>query len=342
MDDIIGEEYLETGGCEPIEVIEYDACGVIEFAVRADDMQALSLLRQIEPGKTRWINVDGKCTKEDVLRITEQFKIHPIVTGNIYKKSERTRIEEYDSYLYIVAKMIYYSGEELIVEHEDFILGENYVISFGEERGDVFDGIRNRIRNAGTQIRKYGADYLMYALLESIVDGYFTVLETINEKIDALEESVMENTDQGHLRLISAIKKDLLRVNRCVWPLRDVASLMGKESTKLIKRETAPYLRDVYGHIVQVIDSADTSRELLSGLAEMHLSNTSYKLNEIMKILTIISTIFIPLTFIVGVYGMNFRYMPELESQWGYGVTWAVMLVIGGLMIAYFKRKKWF
>ncbi|MEL7610216.1 MAG: magnesium/cobalt transporter CorA [Bacillota bacterium] len=342
MDDTIGGILSDTGGCEPIEVIEYDADEVVEFTVRPDDAEALSSLSRIAPGRMRWINVDGKCTQEDVRRIAEQFKIHPIVAGNIYKKSERTRIEEYDSYLYIVAKMIYYSGGELIVEHEDFILGENYVLSFGEERGDVFDGIRSRIRSSGTQVRKFGADYLMYSLLEAIVDGYFDVLEAINEKIDALEEAVMENTDQGHLRTIRAIKKDLLRVNRCVWPLRDVASLLGKESTSLIRRETAPYLRDVYGHIVQVIDSADTSRELLSGLAELHLSNTSNKLNEIMKILTVISTIFIPLTFIVGVYGMNFHYMPELESRWGYGVIWAVMLVIGGIMIAYFKRKKWF
>lgn len=340
--DTIGGKIPDTGGCEPIEVIEYDTQGIVEFTVRADDLSALSSLSQIEPGKIRWINVDGKCPEEVVQRIAEQFKIHPLVTGNILKKGERTRIEEYDAFLYIVAKMIYYSGDELIVEHEDFILGENFVISFGDERGDVFDGIRNRIRSAGTQIRKFAADYLMCALLEAIVDGYFAVLETINEKIDALEESVMENTDQGHLRLISAIKKDLLRVNRCVWPLRDVASLLGKEPATLIKSETAPYLRDVYGHIVQVIDSADNSRELLSGLAEMHVSNTSNKLNEIMKILTIISTIFIPLTFIVGVYGMNFRYMPELEARWGYGITWAIMLVIGGVMVVYFKRKKWF
>jgi magnesium transporter len=224
----------------------------------------------------------------------------------------------------------------------NFILGQNYVISFGETMGDVFDNIRSRIRNEGTQIRKFGSDYLMYSLLDAIVDGYFDVLEVLNEKIDMLEEQVMTGTSQEHLHAIREVKKNLLIMNRCIWPLRDVASLMGKESTELIRPSTEPYIRDVYDHIVQVIDTTDTSRELLSGLAEIHLSNTSYKLNEIMKILTIISIIFIPLTFIVGIYGMNFKYMPEIEFRWGYGITWAVMIVLSGLMVYYFKKKKWF
>lgn len=238
--------------------------------------------------------------------------------------------------------MVYYSGDELVVEHMNFILGRNFVISIGETTGDVFGSIRSRIQNEGTQIRKFGADYLMYSLLDAIVDGYFGALEALSEKIDMLEEQVMTNTLQEHLHAIREIKKKLLVMNRCIWPLRDVASLLGKESIELIHSTTEPYIKDIYGHIVQVIDTIDISRELLSGLTELHLSNTSYKLNEIMKILTIISTIFIPLTFIVGVYGMNFKYMPELTFRWGYTIIWVVMIAISGLMIYYFKKKKWF
>lgn len=332
----------EGNTCAAIEIIDYNSKKYNEYTMEITEGHGFVSLGDIAEGAIRWINIDGQCTEEVLKEISGIFHIHPLVTMNIQNISQRTKIEEYQDFLYIVAKMIYYSGDELIVEHMNFILGQNYVISFGETTGDVFDNIRSRIRNEGTQIRKFGSDYLMYSLLDAIVDGYFDVLEVLNKKIDMLEEQVMAGTSQEHLHAIREIKKNLLIMNRCIWPLRDVTSLMGKESTELIRPSMEPYIRDVYDHIVQVIDTTDTSRELLSGLAEMHLSNTSYRLNEIMKILTIISTIFIPLTFIAGVYGMNFKYMPEIEFKWGYAITWTVMIVLSGFMVYLFKRKKWF
>lgn len=333
---------FESNTCGLIEIINYDSKNYNEYTMQTMEGHDFALLGDIAEGTTRWINIDGQCTEEALKEISRIFHIHPLVSKNIRNFNQRTKIEEYRDFLYIVAKMIYYSGNELVVEHMNFILGQNYVISFGESTGDVFDNIRSRIRNDGTQIRNFGADYLMYSLLDAMVDGYFNVLEVLNEKIDMLEEQVMTFTSQENLRAIREIKKSLFIMNRCIWPLRDVASLLGKESTELIHASTEPYIRDIYDHIVQVIDTTDSSRELLSGLAEMHLSNTSYKLNEIMKILTIISTIFIPLTFIVGIYGMNFKYMPEIEYRWGYGITWAVMIVLAGIMVYFFKKKKWF
>ncbi len=331
-----------SAGCTAFDVIEYDAKDVQAYTVEAADREAVKRLCDIPAGRVRWINADGQCAQELLDTLGEAFHIHPLVIKNIQNVSQRAKIEVYPDVLYIVAKMIYFLDEELVVEHISFLLGERFVITLGEAKGDVFDTIRGWIHSEGAHVRKHGADYLMYLLLDAIAEGYFDVLETLNERIDDLEEQVIADTSQEHLQTIRDIKKSLLLVNRCIWPLRDVASLLGKESMRLIQPATEPYLRDVYNHIVQAIDSTETSRELLSSLTDLHISNTSYKLNEIMKVLTIISTIFIPLTFIAGVYGMNFHYMPELSWPLGYGLVLMVMLAIAGCMVYYFKRKKWF
>ena len=342
MEDAVKDLKLDNHACEAIEVIEYDQEKCKKYQVGCNRTDAFSALADIPEKRVRWINVDGQHTQEMLEALCVPFHIHPLVIRNITNKEQRAKIEVYPNFLYIVAKMIYFSAEEMVVEHVSFLLGKNYVITFGELKGDVFDSIRGWIDSKGAHVRSSGADYLIYLLLDAIVEGYFDVLEVLNERIDALEEMVIAETSQEHLHVIREIKKSLLLVNRFIWPLRDVASLMGKESTPLIASSTEPYLRDVYNHIVQAIDSTETSRELLSSLTDLHISNTSYKLNEIMKVLTIISTIFIPLTFIAGVYGMNFHYMPELTWPWGYGVTWLVMLLIAGCMVYYFKKKKWF
>ncbi|SCL94692.1 MULTISPECIES: magnesium/cobalt transporter CorA [Tissierellales] len=325
-----------------IEVIEYNSKKYKEYTTETTKKYNFRLLGDIPEGNVRWINIDGQCSEEVLNKISDVFNIHPLVTKNILNNNQRAKIEEYEDFLYIVAKMIYYSGDELVLEHIRFILGKNYVISFGETKGDVFDDIRDKIRNEGTQIRKFGADYLMYSLLDAIVDGYLDVLEVLDEKIDTLEEQVIMNNSQERLYKIRKIKKILLNISKYIWPLREVTSLMGKESNQLIQPSTEPYIRDVYEHIAQAIETTETYREILTGLMELYVSNTSYKLNEIMKVLTIISTIFIPLTFIVGVYGMNFRYMPEIEYRWGYAITWAIMIAISSFMVYYFKKKKWF
>lgn len=328
--------------CAAFDVIEYDIKHVNAHTADASDKEALMRLSDIPTGCVRWINADGQCAPELLDSLGEVFHIHPLVIKNMQNSSQRAKIEVYPDVLYIVAKMIYFAQGELVVEHVSFLLGERFVITLGEAKGDVFDAIRGWIHSEGAHVRWNGADYLLYLLLDAIAEGYFDVLETLNEKIDELEERITADTSQEHLQTIRDIKKSLLHVNRCIWPLRDVASLLGKESMRLIQPATEPYLRDVYNHIVQAIDSTETSRELLSSLTDLHISNTSYKLNEIMKVLTIISTIFIPLTFIAGVYGMNFHFMPELSWPLGYGAVWLVMLIIAGCMVYYFKRRKWF
>ena len=340
MDPTVQDCEQGINACDAIEVIEYDAEHSKTY--QTDSSGPFAALADIPNGCVRWINIDGQLAYEALEDLCSAFHIHPLVIHNIQNKEQRAKIEVYPGFLYIVAKMIYLSGEDMVVEHINFLLGANYVITIGEIKGDVFDTIRGWIGLKGTHVRNAGADYLIYLMLDAVVEGYFDVLEALNERIDALEEAVTSETSQEHLHAIREIKKSLLRLNRYIWPLRDVASLMGKESTPLIAPSTEPYLRDVYNHIVQAIDSTETSRELLSSLTDLHISNTSYRLNEIMKVLTIISTIFIPLTFIAGVYGMNFHYMPELTQPWGYGLIWLVMLTIAGCMVYYFKKKKWF
>lgn len=323
-----------------VEIFDYnaEACNIIFWDVRSEP--CLDPLANIEKNHVRWVNVDGPCSEDLLKELGRVFHIHPLVIHNLRNQFQRAKVEEYDGFLSIVTKMIYFSGETLIIEHTNILLGHNYVLTFGDTKGDVFESIRRRIQVDG-RVRSMGADHLAYLLLDAIVDGYFDVLETIGNQIDDLEDSIMERTSKQHLLQIRSIKKHLLLVNRHIWPLRNVASLMDKESSELIAPESEPYLRDVYNHIIQAIDSTETYRDLLSGLADLHYSNISFRMNEIMKVLTIISTIFIPLTFIVGVYGMNFKYMPELSQPWGYPMVWGLMVGIVIGMLIFFKKKKW-
>lgn len=323
-----------------IEIFDYnpEACNITFWDFRIAPI--LDPLANIEKNHVRWVNVDGPCGEELLKELGRVFHIHPLVIHNLRNQFQRAKVEEYDGFLSIVTKMIYFSGEAFIIEHTNILLGHNYVLTFGDTKGDVFESIRRRIQ-VDTRVRSMGADHLAYLLLDAIVDGYFDVLETIGNQIDDLEDSIMERTSKQHLLQIRSIKKHLLLVNRHIWPLRNVASLMDKESSELISQESEPYLRDVYNHIIQAIDSTETYRDLLSGLADLHYSNISFRMNEIMKVLTIISTIFIPLTFIVGVYGMNFKYMPELSQPWGYPMVWGLMIGIVIGMLLFFKKKKW-
>ena len=324
-----------------MEIFDYntEACNISTWDFLPDSR--LDSLADIPENSVRWINVDGPCSDTFLQEMGGNFQIHPIVIHNICSRDQRAKVEEYSNFLSIVTKMVYFADGLLVIEHTNILLGPNYVLTFGERKGDVFQGIRRRIQSYD-RVRSLGADYLAYLLLDAIVDGYFDVLETIGAQIDDLEDDIMEKTTQEHLLQIRAIKKNLLLLNRNIWPLRNVTSLLDKESGKLIGPGTEPYMRDVYNHIIQAIDSTEAYRDLLSGLADLHFSNISYRMNEIMKVLTIISTIFIPLTFIVGVYGMNFKYMPELSLRWGYAAVWGVMAAISAAMFVYFRRKKWF
>jgi magnesium transporter len=256
---------------------------------------------------------------------------------------QRPKIKDFGDYIFIILKMHYYDKEnnEIEIEQVSLIFGKNYVISFQEREGDVFDPIRERIRNNIGRIRKARADYLIYALMDAIIDNYFTILEKLGEETEDLEAKVIKNPVPANLQIIYRLKSELIFLRKSVWPLREVISILEKGESALIDKSTNIYLRDIYGHTIQVMDTVETLRDVISGTLEVYLSSVSNRMNEIMKVLTIIATIFIPLTFIVGIYGMNFQYMPELKWVWSYPVVLLGMLIIGIIMVFYFRRKKW-
>ncbi len=232
------------------------------------------------------------------------------------------------------------SAKDVKIEHVSMIIGPNFLISFQEDIGDIFDPVRERIRKDG-KIRKYGPDYLAYALIDSIVDNYFVVMEKLEERVEDLEEELVLNPTPDSLNKINRLKKDMIFLRKSVWPLREVINNLERSESPLIKESTTIYLRDVYDHTIQVIDTLETFRDMVSGMIDIYLSGLSYKMNEIMKVLTLIATIFIPLTFIVGLYGMNFRNMPEISWEYGYYSVLVVMFVMVVGMLAFFRRKKW-
>ena len=326
-----------------IEVFEFNTEKYSEYKFEDEQIDEFEKLQPAEEGTIRWINIDGLKRIDTIERLGRSFDIHPLVMEDILNTDQRAKIEDYDRYLYIVAKMLYFSEKgEIVNEQVSVILGDNYVISIGERKGDVFEKIRERIRNDGANIRRNGTDFLVYSILDAVVDGYFGVLETLGDRIDDGEEELLTNPSMKNLQIMQDIKKDLLYMHKSIWPLREVASWMEQDDTPLIKSKTHIYLRDVYDHIIQAIDTTETYRELLSDMMDIYLSSTSNKMNEVMKVLTIISTIFIPLSFLAGIYGMNFKYMPpELDWKYGYFGLIAVMAALVAVMITVFKKKKW-
>ena len=252
-------------------------------------------------------------------------------------------MEDFNDYLFVVLQMLQYNEKEneTKTEQVSIILGANYVISFQEDEGDVFDLIRERIRTDRGRIRRMGADYLAYSLLDAIVDNYFMVLEKIGEKIEDIEDELIKNPAQEVLHAIHSLKRELVFLRKSVWPLREVISRLERWDSHLIDKSMDIYLRDVYDHTIQVIDALETFRDMLSGMLDIYLSSVSNRMNEVMKVLTIIATIFIPLTLITGIYGMNFKYMPELDWSWGYPMVYIAMLIVSGVMLVYFRRKRW-
>jgi magnesium transporter len=288
--------------------------------------------------------VEGVHQVEAVEKLGNCFGLHPLVLEDILNTDQRPKMEIYGDYVYIVLKMLYGSGPRRLVETEQvsLILGSNFVISFQEGiEGDVFDPVRERIRSGKGFIRKMGADYLAYSLIDTIVDNYFVILEGLGERVELLEEELLVHSTTTTIQEIHKFKNEMILVRRMVWPLREVISGLGRRESPLIKETTEIYLRDVYDHTVQVMDTIEVYREMLSGMLDIYLSSVSNRLNSVMKVLTIIATIFMPLTFIAGIYGMNFKYMPELEWRWGYPAVWLIVAVIGISMLIYFKKKKW-
>ncbi len=288
-----------------------------------------------------WINVSGIHNTGAISEIGKCFNLHPLLLEDIVNTDQRPKMEDYDSYIFLVVKMLYSNEKGINSEQISIVLGPNFVISFQETEGDVFDLIRERIRNGKGKTRELGPDFLAYSLLDAIVDSYFGILEKTGERVEELEEELTRDPNQKTLRKIHGMKREMILLRRSVWPLREVISGLLRSDSKLISKNTDLYLRDVYDHTIQVIDTIETLRDMLSGMIDLYLSSISNRMNEIMKILTIVGTIFIPLTFITGLYGMNFRYMPELDSPFGYPAVLVMMLLLISVMLIYFRRKKW-
>jgi len=290
-----------------------------------------------------WINVDGVHDLEIIEKIGSHFGFHPLTLEDIANTTQRPKIEDFGDYIFLILRMLSYDEKKNEVKSEQvsLILGSNFVISFQEDVGDVFDPVRERIRKGKGRLRKMGADYLAYTLIDSIVDNYFLILEKLGEKIEFLEEELVTDPKTETLQEIHNLKREMIFLRKSVWPLREVISGLERSESDLIKESTGIFLKDIYDHTIQVMDTVEAYRDVLSGMLETYLSSISNRMNQVMKVLTVIATIFIPLTFIVGIYGMNFKYMPELEWRWGYLIIWLAMVVIAIFMIFYFKRKKW-
>ena len=290
-----------------------------------------------------WINIDGIQETEIIEKIDTHFGIHPLVLEDIVNTSQRPKMEDYGDYIFVVFKMLFIDPHknEINAEQIGLIIGPNYVISFQETQGDVFDPIRDRIRNLKGRVRKMGADYLAYVLLDAVVDNYFVVFERLGDEMEKLEEELLGNVLPEMTRRIHHFKRDLIFLRKQVWPLREVISGLERSESRLIKKTTGIFMRDLYDHVVQVIDTIETYRDILTGMQEVYLASISTRMNEVMKVLTIITTLFVPLTFIVGVYGMNFEYIPELKWKWGYYGVLACMCALFIGMLVFFKRRKW-
>jgi magnesium transporter len=293
--------------------------------------------------RVTWLNVDGLHDTEQLRRLGELASMHPLVIEDVASTAQRPKVEDYDSQLYIVLRMLRFDDHSGQTEEEQLslILSRNRLISVQEAPGDVFDSVRERLRSAKGRLRRLGADYLAYSLMDAVVDAYFTVVEKLGDRIDELEEVIIDRPAPHAIAELHRIRSELLVMRRAVWPLRDVFNALIRDDTDLIAAETKVFLRDAYDHTVQVIDTVETLRDVLSGLMDVYLSNVSNRMNEVMKVLTIIATLFIPLTFIVGVYGMNFRFMPELDWPWAYPVLWIIMILIAAFMIYQFRRRGW-
>jgi magnesium transporter len=333
-----------------IQIIDYSAESFSEttFAALAD------LDTSVPPAAVRWINIDGLGDIPTLKKIGKLCNLHPLALEDIVNLHQRPKVEAYDGYLFIVLRMpsilastIDASAPRLEMEQVTLVLGRDHVVTFQERAGDSFEPVRHRLRSPGGQIRQRGPDYLAYALIDAAIDAFFPVLEAYGEQIEDLEDAVIAQPSNRHMSCIHDLKRNLLTARRALWPLRDMVNALLREDSALIDEHTLIYLRDCHDHAIQLIEMIETYREICSGLVDIHLSSVSNRMNEVMKFLTIIATIFIPLTFIVGVYGMNFDpaagplSMPELGWRYGYPAILIIMALIAVGLLIWFRSKGW-
>lgn len=321
-----------------LELISYNR----EQYERVNDIAIDDLLKKIDSGKVNWINLDGMGDQTIIEKLQAHFCFDALTLDDIIN-DQRPKAEEYEDYLFFTLKMLYKIKDDKIdYEQISFVLGTNYLISFQEKEGDLFDSFRDRIRLDQGKVRKMGSDYLMYRLIDIIVDHYYIVLDNIGSQIDEIEDCIYTDSAEEAFNKIQGIKKELIFLRKAVYPLREALGKVMKGETSFVQEDNTRYFTDVYDHTVHVMDTLETYKDLTSSLLDVHMNTMNNRMNEVMKLLTIITTIFIPLSFISGLYGMNFEFMPELHSKWGYPAVLAFMAVISAGMIFYFKRKKWF
>jgi magnesium transporter len=321
-----------------IDAIEYDEKHFIEKELtKPEDCFPFK-----DSKRVAWININGLNNVDAIASIGNYFDLHPLLIEDILNTNHRPKLEEFDNCVFVTLKMLGVSknNDAIISEQVSLVMGNSWVLSFQEIKGDIFDTIRQRIRESKGNVRFKNVDYLFYRLIDTVVDNYFFVTENINERIEKLEEKVLETADTNTLNEIQGLKKEIIGLRKVINPLRDSVGALHND-TGLILDDTRRYFRDVYEHIIHLNDSLDSQRDLLASLMDLHLSGISNRMNKVMQLLTIISTIFIPLTFIAGVYGMNFSYMPELDWKYSYFIIWGLMIIIFIAMIIYFRRKKW-
>ncbi|UCH71975.1 MAG: magnesium/cobalt transporter CorA [Thermoplasmatales archaeon] len=327
--------------------IEKVKISVIDYSIGKFDEKEVKNVEECFPSVKKpsvtWINVDGLHDLDVIEKLGNCFDIHPLVLEDIVNTNQRPKMENFEKYIFFVLKMLYVDGKTDMIRSEQFsiILGRNFVISFQEAVGDVFESVRERIRKGKGRIRKMSSDYLTHALIDAIVDNYYAILEKIGEKVENIEQDVVSDPKPMILQQIYNLKREMIYLRKSVWPLREVINSLIREESKLITKETHIYLRDLYDHTIQVIDTIETYRDMISGMLDIYMSSVSNKMNEVMKVLTIFAAIFIPLTFIAGVYGMNFQYMPELSIPWAYPAVWIIIILVSVSLLVYFKHKKW-
>ncbi|MGO9117575.1 MAG: magnesium/cobalt transporter CorA [Desulfomonilaceae bacterium] len=329
------------------KVVDKTTISVIDYSEKEFQQKNINnvqeLAARLESRETTWIRVQGLQQTEIVEAIGKLCKIHPLFLEDIVNTSQRPKAEDAGDYFFVIVKILSYDDEKdsIAMEQLSFILAPNFLLSFQEKSGKIFDSVIERIKAGKGRIRKGGTDYLAYCLIDIVVDNYFGLLERLGEKIELLEEDLVTNPTPEILSQIHNFKMDMIFLRRSVWPLREVVNMLALGESNLIKESSRPYFRDVYDHTIHIIDTMETYRDIVSGMLDIYLSSISYKLNEIMKILTILATIFIPLTWIAGWYGMNFKHMPELEWRWGYPMVIGVSIAVVVGLFLFFRRKGW-
>jgi magnesium transporter len=329
------------GAACPLPVITqvlYDAAGYEEREVRAAE-EAFPAAGET---RTLWVNVDGVCQPEVLERFGERFRLHPLLLEDIAHTDQRPKLEDYGALLFMDLNALHFEpGKgEIASEQISLVLGDRWLLSFNERPQSWVKPLRERLRADKARSRQFGPDYLAYSIIDAVVDNYYVVLEYVGDRIEELEEELMASPTPATLQAIYALKREVIHLRKSIWPLRELVNGLQREKD-LVHEDTGIYLRDLYDHTVRVMDTVETYRDVIAGMLDMYLSSVSNRMNEVMKLLTIIATIFIPLTFIAGVYGMNFEVLPELKWRFGYLYFWILMIGIGAGMMIYFRRRKW-